>query len=790
MFMGRTCLRSIFFVGCLLSGNSTREVRSPDVAPTATCTLFSPTLGVEILSSGRTGAPGAGVPSGLDSLTKTSVPCALAHYSDFSPLVRGFRTSRGQQEMETTGVMEVTPVVLKELGHGCAPPERLPLQELPRPYLLVLPRGHCSFEDKLRTAQRLGAAALLVTDYPDSGSQLPAPDLTAVDPGVAVPLVVAPGSIHALMFPQAVNRGEDFQVSDLSFQIAVAPPGGRSMWGVEEKAGKGAERNRATSGSSTSITPVVTILPVGLGATIVEPIVRGVAERRPGAQITVYVIGPEPPGLTWLLAAGQDVTARIVEIEACNPELTRALHVSCAHAILAAHARGRPQQHSTLFLHPSFDVQYLDDALAGFDSVMRRQEQDAERETSAVDPHDSSNGTITPTGGEAMTYEGVALASEGIHWRCNGALVFSVLASELLGNDSSAQGRLVQQPVLPWSLCRAQCGSEAEELHRGRQRFTTATSGMLDPAIDVVIPAHEKDRDVLQRVVAGAWEHVVGVRRVVVVSRTRLCAQAEFFDEAWFPFNMSTVLEILEQQVGITAETSLSPPGWYLQQLIKLYAPLVIPNMTEHVLVLDADTVFGRATRFLEPVDGAAGRYTEGPDTPVVITESNQGTTTAPSSRRKRELVGSIGSSGMAVAFIVTGDESSTQIAHMGRLMPGLDRQHPAMSAIAHHMLLSKSLLVELHREVAEAHGGAALAEAFLGTLDPAAEHKKSASEFEIYFNYHLLRRPERTRVRQSSWCNGMKIALPPGQEFYDFVSFHDTFARKGRCEAFCCCGE
>ena len=146
------------------------------------------------------------------------------------------------------------------------------------------------------------------------------------------------------------------------------------------------------------------------------------------------------------------------------------------------------------------------------------------------------------------------------------------------------------EAVLPWSLCQIRCKGEAEELHRGRQRFEASGE---HPAIDVVIPAHEKDQHVLQRAVAGAWLHVVGVRRVVVVSRSRLCAEAEFFDEGRFPFNLTTIVDMIGQAPA-------SPPGWYLQQLIKLYAPLVIPDLTEHVLVLDADTLLARPTRWLE----------------------------------------------------------------------------------------------------------------------------------------------------------------------------------------------
>eukprot|EP00622_Pseudochattonella_farcimen_P002214 FR737102.1.p1 GENE.FR737102.1~~FR737102.1.p1 ORF type:complete len:136 (+),score=2.62 FR737102.1:201-608(+) len=101
-------------------------------------------------------------------------------------------------------------------------------------------------------------------------------------------------------------------------------------------------------------------------------------------------------------------------------------------------------------------------------------------------------------------------------------------------------------------------------------------------------------------------------------------------------------------------------------------------------------------------------------------------------------------------------------------------------------------------------------------TTLPEVEHKKSASEFEIYFNFFFRRHPHLTRVRHASWCNGMSMSLVGADSeepaFYDFVSFHDTFRnqggaakcitrsfcrfsptspstwRVGRCETFCCC--
>ena len=77
----------------------------------------------------------------------------------------------------------------------------------------------------------------------------------------------------------------------------------------------------------------------------------------------------------------------------------------------------------------------------------------------------------------------------------------------------------------------------------------------------------------------------------------------------------------------------------------------------------------------------------------------------------------------------------------------------------------------------------------FLLEIDPGAEHKKSASEYEIYFNYFFARHKNQTRVRHVAWCNGLGLEMTQSSSsaLYDFVSFHDTFQKKG-CAAFCCC--
>ena len=44
----------------------------------------------------------------------------------------------------------------------------------------------------------------------------------------------------------------------------------------------------------------------------------------------------------------------------------------------------------------------------------------------------------------------------------------------------------------------------------------------------------------------------------------------------------------------------LTRNGWYLQQLLKLYAGLTIPNILENYLVVDSDVFFLKPIHFYE----------------------------------------------------------------------------------------------------------------------------------------------------------------------------------------------
>jgi len=113
--------------------------------------------------------------------------------------------------------------------------------------------------------------------------------------------------------------------------------------------------------------------------------------------------------------------------------------------------------------------------------------------------------------------------------------------------------------------------------------------------IDAVIPAHIKDRQTLDCCIVGIKKNVKNIRRVIVVSKEKYTDKAEWFDEKLYPFSFAEISEILNHQ----------NVGWNYQQLLKLYSVLVIPNISQQVLIVDADTVFYKPIEFINQ-DGLA----------------------------------------------------------------------------------------------------------------------------------------------------------------------------------------
>jgi FkbM family methyltransferase len=202
--------------------------------------------------------------------------------------------------------------------------------------------------------------------------------------------------------------------------------------------------------------------------------------------------------------------------------------------------------------------------------------------------------------------------------------------------------------------------------------------------IDAVIPLGPCDRDTVDISIRSVRSFVRNLRHIYLVSAENPNIDGvRFIDERAFPFDADGIGQAIESQ---------ERAGWYLQQLIKLYFPLVNRSCLEHVLCVDADTVFFRPCRFVEE------------DRPV---------------------------------FDFGDDYNAPYFEHMARLYPALHRMF-AYSGITHCMLFKRAWLEELRERVEAHHAEIPFWKAYLQCVDPSCR-ERGASESEIYFHFCLL---------------------------------------------------
>jgi hypothetical protein len=242
--------------------------------------------------------------------------------------------------------------------------------------------------------------------------------------------------------------------------------------------------------------------------------------------------------------------------------------------------------------------------------------------------------------------------------------------------------------------------------------------------IDVVIPCAEKDLETLNLCIAGIKKNCTQVRRVIVVSSRRLTDQAEWFNEAGYPFSKEDVWHHLAPGKKISSRV-----GWYFAQLLKLYAPMVIPGISTNALIIDADTIFLNPVTFLN--ERLEGLYNPGTECHLPYFE------------------------------------------HASRLLPGVRRLYPQYSGISHHMLFQYSVMQDLFSYVENFHHKP-FWQAFCSCVDPEHVEGSGAADYEIYFNF-VFSRTNQVHIRPLKWKNvdSLKELARYQAKGYHYISCH-----------------
>lgn len=248
---------------------------------------------------------------------------------------------------------------------------------------------------------------------------------------------------------------------------------------------------------------------------------------------------------------------------------------------------------------------------------------------------------------------------------------------------------------------------------------------MSSTQFDIVIPVGPNDIKFIWPNIARNKENIVGHRNVYILTKdpsaldVETLAYAEqnkciLIDEATFPFKMGDVIEIHK---GVNWRN-----GWYLQQLLKLYAGFVIPDILPTYLVVDADTVFLRPTTFLSQ----EGKY----------------------------------------LFNIGSEYHRPYFLHMERMHPTFQKQ-VRPSGICHHMLFNRDYVQKMMAMVEATHH-LPFWRVFLEKVSDILG--SGASEYEMYFNYLIKYHPEVIQIRMLRWTNAPTILENLG---LDYVSVH-----------------
>lgn len=254
---------------------------------------------------------------------------------------------------------------------------------------------------------------------------------------------------------------------------------------------------------------------------------------------------------------------------------------------------------------------------------------------------------------------------------------------------------------------------------------------------DLVIPVGPKDEELVKKNILCNKNRIDGYRNIylITVNDNVKVDGCITINENIFPFNKQTVIDILGPEFY---------PGWYLQQLLKLYAGFVIPDILERYLVFDVDVFLLKNIKFIQN-DKIMMSYSE--------------------------------------------ENHRPYMEHMSKLHPSLKRVYGDKSGIHHHMMFEKKYIQELFDMVEEYHKK----DFYLVFLDSVPEKYRdnttSASEYEIYFNFMLMNHKDKVTIRKLKICNSDCIErhisskqqwslkqhwnTPQYRDYLDGISFH-----------------
>jgi len=247
---------------------------------------------------------------------------------------------------------------------------------------------------------------------------------------------------------------------------------------------------------------------------------------------------------------------------------------------------------------------------------------------------------------------------------------------------------------------------------------------LLKNPIDIMMPIAAKDMHKAEAALQGIVAHSLNpIRQIYLVSPHPLSYQIQgmastiWIDERTFPFSIDNIRSLFQKRSSTYVNAT-----WYYQQLLKLYVYQVIPDLLEHVLILDSDFVFVQDTAFV--ADNKRGILAFGYPFKWLL-----GTKSYPK----------------------TVDHVHTEFAK--KFLPGWTPQH-SFSGMQHHMLLQREIIDDLFFRV-EQHHEDYFWRSFINRVDL---HKwNAASEYVLYHHFVLKYHGDKVLTRHLDACDVIK---------------------------------
>jgi hypothetical protein len=231
---------------------------------------------------------------------------------------------------------------------------------------------------------------------------------------------------------------------------------------------------------------------------------------------------------------------------------------------------------------------------------------------------------------------------------------------------------------------------------------------------DVVVCVGENDKSLIISLVKNIQENLLNYNKFYVITTDEIAGKIQIPDvviinETVFPFKKKDI----DSMFNVPSRS-----GWYLQQLLKIYAPIVINDMLDNYLIVDADVFFHKKVCFFE---------------------------------------------NDKIQFNIGSENHFPYFVHMKKLNNSLYKACE-FSGICHLMPMKRKIINSLIKMIEDNHNEFFWL-SFLKNVDPIEYPKSGASEYEILLNYTKLFFPEEMDIRQLKWKDTKKIT-----ENYDGV--------------------